>query len=516
LTDTAWVDEALKNARLSHRFFLGFAVTVISFFWSSVFAERPRWIEQLDTLEMHRSDVLESIGQNAEQRSHAPGGLGVPLADNQICVKIDGQVQSLLDWGQTLLHVKQLQSLVEVEVFIPVLDESTPGQCSDHETLEVDCATQVAVLQSADLPIPLRLDGQTLRSDRDGLTVMNGYEHYAAVQNATHTDALGIVEYQTKRARSGAGAGVPLISTASLMFVGLTMIGLMLHLIFHMNRLREMAIAGHCAQLLGFPWIVTMNSPWARRSINLLTLVVAAAVPCLGTYDYAHALLTHDNTYVSPETSTMVVLLSALGFTVWMFWSQKQLQDAVPLQAKFYDAPPPPRLRDCGTLPLATSSFRGRTEELAQLAKLGRAHVVLTGALGVGKTTLAFEFGRRNQTDHPDGVFVIDCRNSCVSALARLISMVPHPSFDSQSPIEERASAVLHTLANRSCLLIYDGVTDPQAVLPWLPPAGHTCNVLATSTVSEWPDPFIRVPINPLADDQTSPSSVAEQTRLDQ
>jgi hypothetical protein len=44
------VDEALKHTRLAHTFFLGFAVTVTSYFFSSVVAERPRWADQFETL----------------------------------------------------------------------------------------------------------------------------------------------------------------------------------------------------------------------------------------------------------------------------------------------------------------------------------------------------------------------------------------------------------------------------------------------------------------------------------
>ena len=59
-----------------------------------------------------------------------------------------------------------------------------------------------------------------------------------------------------------------------------------------------------------------------------------------------------------------------------------------------------------GNLPMQTTSFVGRTEEIRELTELSRAHrlVTLTGVGGVGKTRLAVQVAAELVPEFPDGI----------------------------------------------------------------------------------------------------------------
>lgn len=87
-----------------------------------------------------------------------------------------------------------------------------------------------------------------------------------------------IIEERTKRELSGANARLPFVSLATLASVSLTLIALMCHVLAHMSRLIEMA-GEHHRRMLGFPWILTMNSRWVRWGSNLFVFAAVATGP---------------------------------------------------------------------------------------------------------------------------------------------------------------------------------------------------------------------------------------------
>ena len=63
-----------------------------------------------------------------------------------------------------------------------------------------------------------------------------------------------------------------------------------------------------------------------------------------------------------------------------------------------------------GNLPMQTTSFVGRTEEIRELTELVRAHrlVTLTGVGGVGKTRLAVQVAAELVPEFPDGIWLVE------------------------------------------------------------------------------------------------------------
>ena len=81
-------------------------------------------------------------------------------------------------------------------------------------------------------------------------------------------------------------------------------------------------------------------------------------------------------------------------------------QDASLRPAQTDVTPTPPR----ATLPARLASFVGQEEEMAEVAAAFATSrlVTLTGAGGVGKTSLAIEVGRTRQGEYPDGVWLVE------------------------------------------------------------------------------------------------------------
>ncbi|WP_432989686.1 tetratricopeptide repeat protein [Dactylosporangium sp. CA-233914] len=148
-------------------------------------------------------------------------------------------------------------------------------------------------------------------------------------------------------------------------------------------------------------------------------------------------------------------------------------------------------------LPPGAAAFVGRAAQLSRMDRLAAVlttdpHgpgplVVVTGAGGVGKTSLAVHWARRLRPRFPDGQLYVNLRGyasgapmPAVAALARFLHALG--VAPDQVPIEvEEAAALLRTLvADRSMLVLLDNARDAAHVRPLLP-AAPGCAVVVTS-----------------------------------
>ena len=133
-------------------------------------------------------------------------------------------------------------------------------------------------------------------------------------------------------------------------------------------------------------------------------------------------------------------------------------------------------------LPADSAAFTGRHAELATLHGLlpsgGMTICVVSGAAGVGKTSLAVRFAHRVRDRFPDGQLFLDLRGfhpgqpmPPAEALPLLLAALGLAA--EQVPVSLDAQVALYrsTLADRRVLLVLDNVADPDQVRPLLPGA---------------------------------------------
>ncbi|MEU4169323.1 BTAD domain-containing putative transcriptional regulator [Streptomyces sp. NPDC026665] len=155
-------------------------------------------------------------------------------------------------------------------------------------------------------------------------------------------------------------------------------------------------------------------------------------------------------------------------------------------------APPRPRGTAAGSrllLPPDLADFTGRIGELdivrAQLEAEGGPPVLVTGAVGVGKTAFAVHVAHRLAAHYPDGVVATRlCAEdgstrpwaSVLAELARSLGCTERLPADR----EEAATVWRSWLSGRRILLVLDDAPDATALAPLLPPSG-TAAALVTS-----------------------------------
>jgi tetratricopeptide (TPR) repeat protein len=145
-----------------------------------------------------------------------------------------------------------------------------------------------------------------------------------------------------------------------------------------------------------------------------------------------------------------------------------------------------------GLLPRDVTSFTGRAEELAQLAKLttgGRVVVsAIGGTAGVGKTALAVHAAHRLLPQFPDGHLYADLHGYTEGqepvepheVLEVFLRRLGVPTEEIPVTTEERSGLLRQVLASRRVLMVLDNARSEGQVRPLLPGAGGSL-VLVTS-----------------------------------
>jgi predicted ABC-type ATPase/SH3-like domain-containing protein len=141
----------------------------------------------------------------------------------------------------------------------------------------------------------------------------------------------------------------------------------------------------------------------------------------------------------------------------------------------------PPR-----NLPPRSGRFTGRESELTDLhERLSRSQAVglaVHGHGGIGKTSLAIEYGWRHLAEYPGGVFFLTCESELPPPVAEL---APHLGLESAETVEETAQRVkAHLKSGERCLLILDNVIEPEwrdRDHDWRQLPGQACRWLMTT-----------------------------------
>jgi DNA-binding SARP family transcriptional activator/tetratricopeptide (TPR) repeat protein len=140
-------------------------------------------------------------------------------------------------------------------------------------------------------------------------------------------------------------------------------------------------------------------------------------------------------------------------------------------------------------LPLGVRGFAGRQVELAVLdGGLDGDLVAITGGAGVGKTSLAVQWGRRVADRFPDGQLHVDLRGfdpagtplDAAEALHGFLVAFGLPAAQIPPDLDARAGLYRSLVASRRVLVVLDNARDAQQVRPLLP-GSPGCVVLVTS-----------------------------------
>jgi tetratricopeptide (TPR) repeat protein len=143
-------------------------------------------------------------------------------------------------------------------------------------------------------------------------------------------------------------------------------------------------------------------------------------------------------------------------------------------------------------LPAEAAGFTGRGAELSALnrsvASEGATSVLIVGAAGVGKTTLAVRAAHRLAAHYPDGQLFIDLHGftatldpvDATAALDRLLRALGVPGERIPVHLDDRAALWRSLLAGRRMLIVLDNAATDNQVTPLLP-GTERCLALVTS-----------------------------------
>ncbi|MFG2056124.1 BTAD domain-containing putative transcriptional regulator [Micromonospora sp. NPDC048930] len=157
-------------------------------------------------------------------------------------------------------------------------------------------------------------------------------------------------------------------------------------------------------------------------------------------------------------------------------------------------------------LPADPVTYVGRTRETADVVANVTAGtptaVVVTGAAGSGKTTLAVRAGHAVSAEFPDGQVFVDLgyRTSVKpgEVLARVLRALGVPAADVPENTDERAGWFRSLVAGRRLLLVVDGVTRAAQVRPLLPAGPGPALIVVTQRHLGSLDGVRRVALRPV------------------
>jgi DNA-binding SARP family transcriptional activator/tetratricopeptide (TPR) repeat protein len=151
---------------------------------------------------------------------------------------------------------------------------------------------------------------------------------------------------------------------------------------------------------------------------------------------------------------------------------------------------PPPAADQAARVPLPTTAFVGREDEIRLLTTADAPRVrVISGLPGVGKTRLAIEAAGRMAHRFPGGQVYLEFRAhgegqeplDADGALRRLLEMAGVRRSALPHGRAELTALWHHEMATRQMVVILDDVPDASAVMPLVPRDGGHCRVFITA-----------------------------------
>jgi tetratricopeptide (TPR) repeat protein len=187
-------------------------------------------------------------------------------------------------------------------------------------------------------------------------------------------------------------------------------------------------------------------------------------------------------------------------------------------QYNLFAVPPPPGPVVAGNVPQVPPAFQPREDLMTQLRTSGPGVSVVravTGLRGVGKTQLAAAYARECRQAGWRLVAWVNAETT-PAILDGLAVVADRLGIDrTGKPLEVLGTEVRNRMEadGERCLIVFDNVTDPDAVLPYVPSIGHP-QVLITSTESSVTALGKPVQVTVFTE-QEALAFLADRTRLD-
>jgi DNA-binding SARP family transcriptional activator len=146
-------------------------------------------------------------------------------------------------------------------------------------------------------------------------------------------------------------------------------------------------------------------------------------------------------------------------------------------------------------LPHRPWGFTGRVAELAELGRLRRRSVLISGYAGIGKTALAVTFAHLATAEFPDGQLYLDLRGSSLGpltptdALSQLLGALGVKGDDLQATEDGLAGQLRTVLGVRRFLIVLDDAADAEQVTLLL----EVCENAVVVVTSRYRMPRLRI-----------------------